>query len=122
MFLSDFAISNIVNPMINGLSCKTVDFFISYSVKNSDSICQLLRVTFDAIFLALSALLAILVSLCFVTFSICLPKLDLLKIRSTHNNSTPIISLFIEHSVLFSLFKKNIRLHKIRLLSIYQIV
>ena len=103
MFISNFAISNIVNPMIIGLSSKTVDFFISYSVTNSDNICQLLRVTLHAIFLALSALLAILVSFYFVTFSICLPKLELLI---SLNNSTPILSLFIEHLVLFSLFKK----------------
>ena len=37
MFISNFAISNIVNPMIIGLSSKTVDFFISYSVTNSDT-------------------------------------------------------------------------------------
>ena len=103
MFISNFPISNIVNPMIIGLSSKTVDFFISYSVTNSDNICQLLRVTLHAIFLALSALLAILVSFYFVTFSICLLKLDLLI---SLNNSTPILSLFIEHLVLFSLFKK----------------
>ena len=57
MFISNFAISNIVNPMIIGLSSKTVDLVIPYSVKNSDNTCQLLRVTLDARFLALSALL-----------------------------------------------------------------
>ena len=43
--------------MIIGLSSKTVDLVIPYSVKNSDNTCQILRVTLDARFLALSALL-----------------------------------------------------------------
>ena len=68
MFICNFAISNVVNLMIIGLSSKTVDFFISHSVTNFDNICESLRVTLDAIFLALCALLAILVSLYFVTF------------------------------------------------------
>ena len=53
MFSSNFAISNIVNLMIIGLSSKTADFLISHSVTNSDNICQLLTVTLDDILLAL---------------------------------------------------------------------
>ena len=69
---------------------------------DSDNICQLLSVTLDASFLALSELLTILVSLHFLTFSICLPKFALFI---NLHRSAPNLSLFIEHSVLFSLSK-----------------
>ena len=63
MFISDFAISNIVNPMIIGLSNKTLGFLLSYGVTFSDNMWHSLKVTIVANFLALSSLFAILVSL-----------------------------------------------------------
>ena len=66
MFISNFAISRVANPMIVDLSNRSLGFFVLYNNTFSGNICHSFKVTLVATFLALSTLLAILASCIFL--------------------------------------------------------